>query len=80
MQHYLFRSGHDVDLRSNNKNDLLRSNYSSFDVPQQEKQDATKMNVVPLLSQGLLLYRKAFFPQKRSFFSFFFFALWRPNR
>ena len=53
MQHDLFRSGHDLglDLRSNIQNVLLRSNYSSFGASWQEKHDAGKMNVVPLLSK-----------------------------
>ena len=32
MQHGLFRSDHDLDLRSKFQHDLSRSNYSSFDV------------------------------------------------
>ena len=31
MQHDLFQSGHDLDLRSNFQHDLLRSNHNSFD-------------------------------------------------
>ena len=48
MKHDLFRSRHDLDLRLNFKNDLLRSNYSSFDASRQEKHDACQMNVVSL--------------------------------
>ena len=76
MQHDLFRSGHDLDFRSNFQNDLLRSTYSSFAVSRQEKYDAGKMNVLPLLSQKLL--------QKGVFFCkngvYIVFALWTLNR
>ena len=55
MQHDLFGSGHDLDLRSNFQHDLSRrSNYISFDAAQQEKHDAGKSNVVSLLRQKLL--------------------------
>ena len=36
MQHDLFQSGHDLDMRSNFQNDLSRSNYSSFNESRQE--------------------------------------------
>ena len=75
MQHDLFRSGHDLDQRSNFPNDLLRSNYSSFDASQKEKYDAGKVNVVSILSQKLL--QKTFFAKTAIFRVF---ALWRPNR
>ena len=42
MQHDLFGSGHDLDLRSNFQHDLSRSNYISFDAARQEKHDAGK--------------------------------------
>ena len=61
MKHDLFGSGHDHDLRLNFQRDLSRSNYISFDASRQEKHDAGKINVVPLLSQKLLqknLFRK----------------------
>ena len=51
MDHDLFRSDHDLDLRSNSQNDLLRSNYSSLNASKQEKHDADNINVVSLLSQ-----------------------------
>ena len=55
MQHDLFGSGHDLDLRSNFQHDLSRSNYISFDAARQEKHDdAGKINIVSLLSQKLL--------------------------
>ena len=54
MQFDLFGSGHDLDLRSNFPNDILRLNYSSFDATRQEKHDAEKVNAVSLLSQKLL--------------------------
>ena len=53
MQHDLFRSVHDLDLRSNFENDLLTSNYSSFDASQHQKYNAGKVNDVFLLSQAL---------------------------
>ena len=61
MQDDLFRSGHDLDLRSNIQNDLLRSIYSSFDASSREKYDTGKMHAVSLLSLKLLqknLYNK----------------------
>ena len=51
MQHELFRSGHDLDLRSNFQHNLLRSNNSSFVASRQKEHDAGEMNVVPLQSQ-----------------------------
>ena len=45
----------------NFQNDLLRSNYSSFDASRPEKHDTGNMNVMPLLSQKLL--RKTFFAE-----------------
>ena len=68
MQHDLFRSGHDLHMRSNFPNDLLRSNDSLFDASRQEKPDSDKINVVPPLSQKLL--QKKIFLAKRIFFSF----------
>ena len=38
MQHDLFRTGHDLDLRSSFQNELLMSTYSSFDASRQEGQ------------------------------------------
>ena len=75
MQHDLFGSGHDLDLRSNFQHDLSRSNYISFDVSRQEKRDDRKINVVYLLSQKLL--QKTFFA-KMAIFGVY--AVWRPNR
>ena len=69
------RSGHDPELRSNFQYYLLRSNYSSFDVSLQEKHDAEKMNVLPLLRQNLL--PKLCFRKKLVFIVF---PLWRLNR
>ena len=68
MQHDLFRSSHDLDLRSNFQDDLLMSNYISFDASRQEKHDAGKINVVALLSQQLL--QKNYFRKKRLFLKF----------
>ena len=45
MQHDLFRSVHDLDMRSHFQNDLLRSYYSSFDASQTEKYDAGTVNL-----------------------------------
>ena len=76
MQHDLFGSGHDLDLRSNFQHDLSRSNYIAFDDSRQDKHDAGKINVVALLSQKLL--QKIYFRKKTVIFEVF--ALWRPNR
>ena len=54
IQHYLFRSGHDLELRSNFHPDLLQSNYSSLDASRHEEYDAGKINGVPLPSQKKL--------------------------
>ena len=51
---YLFRSGHDLDLRSIFQTDFFfRSNYNSFEASCPEKHEAGKINVVPLLSKKL---------------------------
>ena len=76
MQHDLFGSGHDLDLRSIFQHDLSRSNYISFDASRQEKHDAGKINVMSLLIQKLL--QKKTFSQKTVIFGVF--ALWGPNR
>ena len=76
MQHDPFRSGHDLDLRSNFQNDLSRSTNSSFDASRREEHDAGKSNVMALLSQKLLP-KKTFFV-KTAIFGVF--ALWRLNR
>ena len=68
MQHDLFGSGHDLDLRSNFQHDLLRSYYISFDAPRQEKHDAGKISIVSLLSQKLL--QKTFVAKNCYFWSF----------
>ena len=68
MQHDLFGSGHDLDLRSNFQNDLLMSDYSSFDASQEGKYDAGKMNGVSLLSQKVL--QKSLFSEKRLLLEF----------
>ena len=54
MQHDPFRSDHDLDLRSNFKNDLLMSANSSFDESRRKEHDAGKSNVVACLNQKLL--------------------------
>ena len=64
MQHDLFESGHDFDLRSKFQNDFSMSNYISFDAPRQEKHDADKINAVSLLSQKLF----HIFSQKNGYF------------
>ena len=69
MQHDLFGSCHDLDLRSNFQHDLLRSNYISFDASRQEKHDAGKINVLALQSQKLL-QKKLFFRKTRLFLEF----------
>ena len=47
---------------------LLKSNYSPFDAPQEGKYDGSKINAVCLLSPMLL--QKTFFLQKRLFLEF----------
>ena len=54
IQHDLFRSGHDLGLRSNFQNDLSRSTNSSFDAFRREEDDTGKINVVTVLSQKSL--------------------------
>ena len=68
MQHDLFGSGHDLDLRSNIQHDHLKSNYISCDAFGQVKHDAGKINVLALLSQKLL--QKAIFRKIRLFWEF----------
>ena len=68
MQHDLFGSGRDLDLRSNFEHDLSRSNYTSFDASKQEKHYAGKINVVSLLNQKLL--QKKYFWKKLLFLEF----------
>ena len=68
MQHDLFGSGHDLDLRSNFQHDFSRSKYISFNAPRQEKHAADKINVVSLLSQKLL--QKNLVRKKRLFLEF----------
>ena len=75
IQHDLFRSGHDLDLKSNLHIDLFRSNYSSFNASQEEKYDAGKMIAACLLSQKLL--QKTFFAKTAIFRVF---ALRSPDR
>ena len=74
MQHDLFLSGHDLNLRSNFPNYLLRFIYSSFNASQKENYNAGKMNSVSLLSQKLL--QKSLF---RKTAIFIVFALLRPS-
>ena len=70
-----FRSGHDLDRRSNFQNNLSRSTYNSFDASQQEEHDAAKSNVVALLNKTLL--PKNHFCENGYFLVF---APWRLNR
>ena len=76
MQHDLFGSGHDLDLRSNFQHDLSRSNYISLDAARQDKHDAGKRNIVSLLSQKLL---KKNVCRKKRLHIFGVFAFWKPN-
>ena len=69
MKHDLFGSGHYFDLRSNFQHDLSRSSYMSLDASRQEKYDAGKINVVPLLNQKLL--QKKFVCKKNLFLECF---------
>ena len=59
MQRDLFRSGHELDLRSHFQNDLSRSNYSSFGVSQDEKYDDGKINSV--FTDSKIITEKPFF-------------------
>ena len=68
MQHDLFGSGQDLNLRSNFQLDFSMSNYISFDASRQEKHDAGKINVVSLLSQKLLQKKKTIFAKKKRLF------------
>ena len=68
MQHDPFRSGHDLDLRSNFQVDLSRSNYSSFDASWREEHDAGKSKLVQGLGQKLL--QKNCFRKNRLFLQF----------
>ena len=68
MQHNLFGSGHDLDVRANFQHDISRLNYISFDAPRQDKHDAGKINVVSVLSQKLL--QEFFFAKNGNFWSF----------
>ena len=77
MQHDLFRSDHDLELRSNFQHDLLRSKYSSFDASWREKQDTGKMNALLHGVKGSF-FPKTFFFIKTTNFNVF--ALWRLNR
>ena len=45
----LFGSGHDLDLRSNFKFDLFRSNYISFDASQRDTHDGVQIISLPYL-------------------------------
>ena len=68
MQHDLFGSGHDLDLRSNFQDDLSRLTNSLFDASWQEKHDAGKIKFVQGLSQKLL--QKNDFRKNRLFLQF----------
>ena len=60
MQHDLFGSGHDLDLRSNFEIDLSRSNYTSFKSAFHEKHDGIKTSSISFLDKILLA--KPLFP------------------
>ena len=68
MQHDLFGSGHDLDLRSNFQHDLSRATDSSFDASWREEHDAGKIKFVQGLSQKLL--QKQSFRKHRLFWQF----------
>ena len=68
MQHDLFGSGHDLDLRSNFQHDLSRSTDNSFDASWREEHDAGKIKFVQGLSQKLL--QKQSFRKNRLFWQF----------
>ena len=75
MQHDLFGSGHDLDLRSNFQHDLSRSTYSSFDAAWREEHDAGKIKFVQGLSQKVLQNKVS---GKSAILAVF--APWRQNR
>ena len=76
MQHDLFGSGHDLDLRSNFKHDLSMPNYMSFNASRQEKHDAGNRSVM-FFSESKVITEKTFFA-KTAIFGIF--APWRSNR
>ena len=49
ISYNLFESGHDLDLRSNFKFDLFRSNYISFDASQRDTHDGVQIISLPYL-------------------------------
>ena len=57
MQHDPFRSGHDLDLRSNFQHDLSRSKYNSFDASRQEEHGAGK-NKCPAFIESKVITEK----------------------
>ena len=65
MQHDLFGSGHDLDLRSNFKFDLLRSNYISFNASWWDKHGGVWTVSLSYLEHELL--QKNDFHEKRLF-------------
>ena len=60
MQRDLFRSGHELDLRSNFQKDPCKINERSFDASHEEEYDVGKMNAVSLLSQKSLQKKNCF--------------------
>ena len=57
MQHDLFWSLRDLDLRSNFDLDLLRSNHISFEASLREKHDDAIADSLSLLVQKLFVFR-----------------------
>ena len=68
MQHDLFGSGHDLDLRSNFEIDFSRSNYTSVKADFHEKHDGIKTSSISFSDKMLLA--KTFF-LILSFFKFY---------
>ena len=68
MQHDLFRSGHDLDLRSNFQLDLSRSYDISFDVPWRAKNDGVRIDPLSCLDQKL--FKKKTIRSKNEHFLF----------
>ena len=75
----VFRSSHDLNLRSNFQHDLLKSPYSSFDASWHEKHDAGWQNECRAFTELKVITKKhvLFFVNTVIFGVF---ALWRPNR
>ena len=68
MQHELFGTPRDLDLRSNADIDLSRSSYIWFDAPSPEKHDGVR--IIFLSSESNMLSSIFFVWLKLTFFTF----------